>query len=109
MFCGPSNNYILRNGKVSKGDWDLVGTENQDKVKIQDYMTYDEIKMAAFLQISSPVSPINSGSRQNGARGAFINHVVNQGWKEVQKDIQNCKTEPKSRYLVCKKVSKHSF
>lgn len=28
-------------------------------------MSYDEIKLAAFLQVSSPVLPINAGSRTN--------------------------------------------
>jgi hypothetical protein len=31
-------------------------------------MTYDEIKLAALLQVSSPVMPINSGSRHNVGR-----------------------------------------
>jgi hypothetical protein len=28
-------------------------------------MSYDEIKLSAFLQVSSPVLPINAGSRMN--------------------------------------------
>ena len=31
-------------------------------------MSYDEIKLAALLQVSSPVKPINSGSRDNIGR-----------------------------------------
>jgi len=28
-------------------------------------MSYDELKLSAFLQVSSPILPINKGSRDN--------------------------------------------
>lgn len=70
---------MLRNKQHGSGDWHLVGAD-EDLIRkfnrrsenplpqIQDYMTYDEIKLAAFLQVSSPVQPINSGSRDNIGR-----------------------------------------
>jgi hypothetical protein len=33
-----------------------------------EYMTYDEIKLAALLSVSSPTYLINSGKRHNGGK-----------------------------------------
>jgi len=35
---------------------------------MKDFMTYDEIHLSAFLQVSSPVRPINEGNRRNQGR-----------------------------------------
>ena len=51
--------------------------------KMVDYTTYDEIKIGALLQVSSPVLPINAGSRQNraqqGKEGTFVKDAVYVG------------------------------
>ena len=72
VFVGSEDEYLLRNGASGKDNWTLIGQDNlnltssNDKVpSIEDYMTYDEIKLAAFLQVSSFVKPINSGNRKN--------------------------------------------
>ena len=68
---GGADSHVLRNGKRGGGIWNFIGQDNQkrssvlDIPSIQDYMTYDEIKLAALLQVSSFVKPINSGSRYN--------------------------------------------
>ena len=67
-FVGEDDHYLLRNGKVGVGNWDLIGQDGSHSLgalKIEDYMTYDEIKLAALLQVSSFVRPINNGSRFN--------------------------------------------
>ena len=72
MFVGDSDYYLLRNGESGAGIWTFIGQE-EDHLKsshdnvpsIEDYMTYDEIKLAALLQVSSFVKPINSGFREN--------------------------------------------
>ena len=87
---GPSDSNTLRNGKQADyHSWTLVGQEDEkiEELKgqirnvpnLKDYMSYDEIKLSAFLQMSSPVAPINSGSRHN--RG-----VPNQG--SIQHDSE---------------------
>ena len=73
-FVGEDDHYLLRNGKVGSGNWDLIGQDishTLDTLKIEDYMTYDEIKLAALLQVSSFVRPLNNGSRFN--RGMNMN------------------------------------
>ena len=38
-------------------------------------MSYDEIKLAALVQFSSPVKPLNPGSRNNRGRRTDSDHV----------------------------------
>ena len=73
MFMGGNDQYLLRNRESGTDVWTSIGQDNASKnaPSIEDYMTYDEIKLAAFLQVSSFVQPINSGSRRNlGKYGA---------------------------------------
>ena len=62
MFVGDEDSYILRDGRRGSGHWHLVGAENEGKYqgpKMADYLTYDEIKLSALVQVSSPIMPIN--------------------------------------------------
>jgi len=76
-FLNSSDNYLLRNSVSGYGGWHLIGKEDKTGgLSIEDYMTYDEIKLAALLQVSSPVLPINSGNRFNdGMAGNDPPHV----------------------------------
>ena len=65
MFMTRSDQYILRSGLGGAGGWEKVLMFDKGEPNIYEYMTYDEIKLSAFLQVSSPVYPINSGSRSN--------------------------------------------
>jgi hypothetical protein len=67
----------LRNSVSGYGGWHLIGKEDKTGgLSIEDYMTYDEIKLAALIQVSSPVLPINSGNRfNNGMAGNDPPHV----------------------------------
>ena len=67
----------MRNSVSGYGGWHLIGKEDKTGgLSIEDYMTYDEIKLAALLQVSSPVLPINSGNRFNdGMAGNGLPHV----------------------------------
>ena len=60
-FYQACDDYTLRDGKYGANDYDLVGTDGQrDAVTMEDYMTYDEVKLAALVQASAPVIPINT-------------------------------------------------
>ena len=112
MFMQECDLYILRNGVRGSGGWENIGKHRDIKTRItksfgngkepniDDYMTYDEIKLSAFLQVSSPVRPINSGSRSNmsipkdaetfvenaiyvGAVGARLEKQNVMEWQEV--------------------------
>ena len=86
-FVGAYDGYILRDETCGSSDWHLIGLPEEEVKSVNrrtknplpsldDYMSYDEIKLAAFLQVSSPVKPINSGSRHNvGRKGHGKEHV----------------------------------
>ena len=76
MFCDPVDNFFLVNGFMSKGGFDNIGQPNEgDVLCIKDYMTYDEIKLAALVSVSSKSIFINDGAKMNqgllGAKGSF--------------------------------------
>ena len=54
---GACDGYTLREGGCGAGDWEGVAS---DQERLQQYMSYDEIKLAALLQVASPVAPINA-------------------------------------------------
>lgn len=69
-----SDSYLLRNGYNDNGGWELIGTEDENKVtkydvspekkpKLAEYMSYDELIISAMCGISSPTHFINCGSR----------------------------------------------
>ena len=68
MFMQPCDLYVLKSGTGGAGGWEKIGkTTGMEEPNIFAYMTYDEIKLSAFLQVSSPIYPINTGSRTNMA------------------------------------------
>jgi len=46
-------------------DWNRVGTDAEGAIKIEDYMTYDEIVISALIGVSVPSFFINKGGRNN--------------------------------------------
>lgn len=64
-FYGAHDKYLLRDGRKGSGKWELIGNQSVEEDWLPEYMSYDEIKLAALLQVSSPVCPINRGSRDN--------------------------------------------
>ena len=56
-FVGACDSYTDKDGRHGAGDWERVAGDGK---RIREYMTYDEIKLAALLQGSSTVAPINT-------------------------------------------------
>jgi len=48
--------------------WTLVGTNEEDQIKIEEYLTYDEMQISALLGVSVPTLFINNGSRDNAGQ-----------------------------------------
>ena len=70
-FLNRGDDYILRNGKAGHG-WN-----NMD---LNEYMSYDEIILAALMGISSYVQFINNGNRNNcGYYNKNINEYIPYG------------------------------
>ena len=85
MFVGPRDKHILRDsssveqdlrGLTLIGGFDDIGTEKEEApLVMEDYMTYDEMKISALLATCSPTAVINAGERRNrgivGEKGTF--------------------------------------
>uniref|UniRef100_A0A1I8PWS8 Uncharacterized protein n=1 Tax=Stomoxys calcitrans TaxID=35570 RepID=A0A1I8PWS8_STOCA len=68
VFVGPCDAYMLITGVTGYGlaDYPNIGTDAEVKPLIfQDCLSYDEVKLSAFLSISSHTELINSGTRKN--------------------------------------------
>lgn len=66
VFYTGSDITIDREGiERNPGDWELVGMDEEGELAITDYMTYDEIQIAALIGVSTPTYFINDGNRGN--------------------------------------------
>ncbi|KAI8937318.1 hypothetical protein NX059_006525 [Plenodomus lindquistii] len=81
ILKGLGNFTILRNGTCiedAAGEWDRVGTPSQDQnmyLRLDEYLSYDEIMLGSLIGVSSPSHFINDGARNNrsipGRPGSF--------------------------------------
>lgn len=81
VFMGSGDTTVLRNGNSigpSFRSWDRVGTmqETQNEhLRLQDYLSYDEMMLSALLGVSGSSYFVNSGDRYNcavpGPSGTF--------------------------------------
>jgi hypothetical protein len=68
MFMKKEDQYLLRKGCTGFGDFELIGTDQEKSPLIlEDYLSYDEMPLAALIGISSPTYFINKGDRSNKA------------------------------------------
>lgn len=71
MFMLPSDLYLLKNGQKGSGGFEEIGTQDQKApLLLKDYLSYDEIQIAALLGVSVPTYFINDGDRNNQAQPA---------------------------------------
>lgn len=75
-FYGAEDIYQLRDGTSGSGGFESIGTDAQGgKLKLKDYISYDEMGISALLSVSVPTFFVNSGSRGNqsvmGVEGTF--------------------------------------
>lgn len=65
-FTGNADSYLLRDGSRGVGQWENIGTDYEHgKLVLSDYLSYDEIEIAAFLNLSCFTPFLNNGSRNN--------------------------------------------
>jgi hypothetical protein len=68
MFMTASDDYLLRDGSTGSGGFESIGTDaEQAPLLLKDYLSYDEMQIAALVGISVPTYFINNGSRDNKA------------------------------------------
>ncbi|KAF2836988.1 hypothetical protein M501DRAFT_958916 [Patellaria atrata CBS 101060] len=73
VFIDPRDTTFTRDGdKFSDPrEWDRVGTDNEalnKYLKLEQYMSYDEIMLSSLIAVSSPTYFINTGARHNRGR-----------------------------------------
>ncbi len=68
MFMTESDMYLLRNGHKGQGGFEAIGTlAEKSPLILKDYLSYDEMQIAALLGVSVPTFFINNGDRFNRA------------------------------------------
>lgn len=81
MFMGKADNYVLLTGEKGKNKWETIGTLNEcTPLVLENCISYDEIKLSAFLSASSYTYFVNKGDRKN--MGKFENkreNIANEG------------------------------
>ncbi|XP_018018169.1 uncharacterized protein LOC108674715 [Hyalella azteca] len=102
VFINPWDHYLLLDGAPGFGDFELVGKDSNPKkhLSLEQFNSYDEMRLAAFISFSSMSPFINDGGRNNcgeignGAthelEGTIIGQVGARFEKEGFMDWQDC-------------------
>ncbi|XP_023019715.2 ADP-ribosylarginine hydrolase CG2909 isoform X1 [Leptinotarsa decemlineata] len=70
-FMGPTDKFLLLNKQSGAKNWELIGTDKESPpLIIEQCISYDEIKLAVFLSVSSYTYCLNKGDRKNFAKRA---------------------------------------
>ena len=68
-FMNANDYYLLKDGSDGIGHWENIGTVKENgKLILSKYMSYDEIELSAFFNLSIFTPFINKGSRKNYGR-----------------------------------------
>ncbi len=95
MFMTADDQYLLRNGQRGYGGFEAIGTKNECvPLVLSDYLSYDEMQIAALISVSSPTYFINNGSRTNnalpGIAGSYQESGVYVGLVGARFEKNNC-------------------
>nr|CAD7578247.1 unnamed protein product [Timema californicum] len=67
-FYGKRDTYLLISGRKGVQGWEYVGKDNGEEkppLVLEQVLSYDEMKLSAFLSVSSHSTFINDGNRNN--------------------------------------------
>ncbi|XP_019867674.2 uncharacterized protein LOC109596548 [Aethina tumida] len=80
-FMGRFDSFKLLNGAKGTRRWETIGTAQQKKpLLLEDYISYEEIKLSVFLSVSSYTYFVNVGDRKNMAKYATDrNNIADTG------------------------------
>lgn len=66
MFMTDFDSYVLRDGESGSGGFTEIGQDDEDPdLNLNDYQSYFEMSLAAFLSMVVPTHFINDGNRDN--------------------------------------------
>jgi hypothetical protein len=79
-FYNRNDISMLRDSTITNEyDWYKVGTDEEDKIKIYDYLSYDEMQISALIGISTETYFINNGSRYNSGKKMEVGDFEEKG------------------------------
>lgn len=70
-FCGPKDATLLRGESRVRNmhvEWVKVGTEHEGRIRLAEYLSYEEMELAALISVATPTYFINEGERHNKGR-----------------------------------------
>jgi hypothetical protein len=80
MFMTSHDQYILRDGTEDHGGFETIGKNNEKAPLIlADYLSYDEMQIAALIGVSVPTYFINDGDRYNGGKRGLAGGYEEEG------------------------------
>jgi len=96
VFFTGADSWLTKHGDYGAGGWDEIGTDKEGSkykvLKLEDFLSYDEVKIAALLQLSSPSVIVNNGNRNNvgisAVPGTFIENGVYVGVVGARFEVQ---------------------
>jgi len=70
VFVGPKDVWMAKDSNAHEPSnlsfyWDDIGMSGEEKRKMDNFLTYDEVKVAALILMSSQTMLINNGNRDN--------------------------------------------
>lgn len=80
MFMSKMDSTLLKNGKRFKRGFDNVGNRGEKNYKAVDFLSYDEMQLAALMSVASKTYFINNGRRSNMGEVEEPDTCVNEGW-----------------------------
>src|ERR1700722_10361207 len=113
MFMTAQDQYLLRNDKQGHGGFETIGTRAEcPPLILVDYLSYDEMQIAALIGVSSLTYFINNGSRTNKAvpgvpgsyqeTGVYVGLVGARFEKEDLMESQHILVTPKKSMVPAK-------
>lgn len=79
-FTDAQDNWKLRDLTIGAGDFDNIGTEYENKkITLKDYLSYDEMQIAALIGVATPTFFINEGKRDNRGEPGIPNTYESHG------------------------------
>lgn len=80
MFMTPSDTYLLRDGSKGNGGFENIGTSSEEMpLTLDNYLSYEEMEIAALLNVSVPTYFINNGNRNNNGIKSRIKDFEEHG------------------------------
>lgn len=80
MFMTASDAYLLKDGTKGHGGFESIGTEQeQSPLTLQHYLSYDEMQIAALLDVSVSTYFINNGNRNNAGVKSISDDYEHEG------------------------------